>query len=350
MHSIKQKLFHQATKIEIRQHELLYLFLEITRKCNLNCRHCGSDCFKDTQSNELTTESWIKIIDYCSRNFSSQLAFVITGGEPLVSKGLEKIGEAAQRNNRLWGCVTNGLLLTKNRMNSLKQAGIGSITVSLDGTEIAHNYLRGSEVAFKNVMRALDVVGKSSIKYRDVVTCVYPSNLKELDNIAKILIDKGIPSWRLFRIFPSGRAAKDKSLILTKDQSWEMLNWISENREKYKKLGLDIDFSCEGYFPFKYDQTIRREPFFCRSGINIAAILSDGTITGCNNNQKPFFQGNILEDNFVDVWNNRFDIFRNRKKLKKGICADCKEFKYCRGGSIHLWHDLDKGPEFCYLK
>ena len=50
-------------RLETRQHRLMYLFLEITRKCNLSCLHCGSDCGRESVGEELTTESWLKLID-----------------------------------------------------------------------------------------------------------------------------------------------------------------------------------------------------------------------------------------------------------------------------------------------
>jgi MoaA/NifB/PqqE/SkfB family radical SAM enzyme len=77
---LKEKLHNAYKKEELKKHYLQYLFLEITKKCNLNCLHCGSDCSKDISSPELTTESWFKIIDYFKSNFSESVVFVITGG------------------------------------------------------------------------------------------------------------------------------------------------------------------------------------------------------------------------------------------------------------------------------
>ena len=55
----------------------------------------------------------------------------------------------------------------------------------------------------------MELIGNSKIFQKDVVTCVYPSNLNKLNETADLLIKKGITSWRLFRIFPKG-SAKDK--------------------------------------------------------------------------------------------------------------------------------------------
>lgn len=349
-HKLQSKAHNYYKKLEIKDHSLLYLFLEITRKCNLNCLHCGSDCTSDFTSAELTTDSWLKIIDYICDKYSEELTFVITGGEPLVHPDLIKIVSRIQERKRRWGMVTNGLVLTENKFKDLRDAGLYSITVSLDGLEAAHNKLRNNPNSFKTVLNALEFIGKSDLKFKDVVTCVYPDNLNELDQIAEILIDKGITSWRLFRIFPSGRAQNNPVTQLTFEQTWQKINWIKENRKKYKKQGLELSMSCEGYIPFGIDKEVRDEPFFCRAGINIASILCDGNITGCSNNDKGFYVGNVLQDDFSYVWEYRFDTFRKKEWLCNTVCNTCEELKSCMGSSLHLWEEGSDRPKFCYIK
>ena len=94
-----------------------------------------------------------------------------------------------------------------------------------------------------------------------------------------------------------------------------------------------MKFSCEG-FTAKYETEVRDGFFFCRAGINIASVLVDGSISACPNIDREFAQGNIYNDNFMDVWENRFDIMRNRKWMKTGICKNCKMFKWCRGNGF----------------
>ena len=354
INKIKSKLqakFHRTYKqLEIKEHQLLYLFLEITRKCNLNCLHCGSDCKADANAAELTTDSWLKIIDYISENFSPELVFVITGGEPTVHKDLLKIVKNIQKNNRRWGMVTNGMNMTKDRMDKLIDAGLYSITLSLDGLEKSHNKLRNHPKAFEKVLNALSIVGNSTVNFKDAVTCVYPDNLYELDKIAEILIEKKITTWRLFRIFESGRAYNNPITQMTFEQTQIMLEWIKNNKKKYEKRGLNLNLSCEGWLPFDYDKQLRDNPFFCRSGVNMASVLCDGNITGCSNNDESFYVGNVLRDSFSYVWENKFSDFRERNWINNTICKQCEHVKDCQGGSIHLWKLGDEKPKFCYAK
>jgi len=336
--------------LEIRDHQLRYLFLEITRLCNLNCRHCGSDCSTSVSLPELATDSWLKIIDYVKDIFGTGVAFIITGGEPLVHPELEKIGEHISKNNMRWGIVTNGLSLTKDRLSSLIDAGIYSITISYDGNRESHNYLRAAGNAHEKASAGVALIAESTIPMKDAVTCVYPKNLDELDDIAGFLVETGMPAWRLFRIFPNGRAAGNPELVMDYKQTWRMLNWIAERKKYYHLKGLSINASCEGWVPFGFDRQIRDMPFFCRAGVNIAAILCDGTITGCTNNNPSFYQGSIMTDSFSQVWEERFTDYRKRVWVKSTGCGSCKYLKQCCGGSIHLWKSKIDNPAFCYMK
>ncbi len=353
--SIRQIAHNIYKKIETSEHELRYVFLEITRRCNLNCLHCGSDCKNETNVNELNTAQWLEIIDYFYENagknsVSSELSFVITGGEPLLYLDLDLIGRHINKRGFRWAVVTNGILLDKKRMTKLENAGIYSLTLSIDGPQEQHNWLRNSKIAFERLTVALKALGKSKIAIKDAVSCVFPSNLDKLDQVAEILIKNKIASWRIFRIFPSGRAENNPKLLLNFSDTQKLFDWIAKMRPVYKQRGLNLSYSCEGFVPIERDLQIRDHGFFCWAGINIASILSDGTITGCTNNASRFHVGNILKDDFITLWNNDFKLFRNRNWTKTGACEKCEYWKDCRGSSIHLWHDNAEQIAFCYMK
>jgi radical SAM protein with 4Fe4S-binding SPASM domain len=335
-------------KLETDRHELSYLFFEITRRCNLACRHCGSDCTSVTSAAELTADSWVKIARYVADRFGTSPAVVITGGEPLVHPEILRIGQGIRDAGLRWGMVTNGWLLTQERLTELQEAGMISITVSLDGLSATHDSLRGRAGSRDRAMQALEYIAASGIPHHDAVTCVYPDNLGELDAVARDLVEAGVKAWRLFRVFPLGRARDDESLKLDRESTRAMLDWVASARKRYAPLGLRINYSCEGYMPLALDRSVRDFPFFCRAGINIASILADGSVTGCSNNRSRFYVGNVLRDDFTELWENGFSVFRDRSWAKDGRCGTCREFKKCGGSSIHLWNDGKRDIEFCY--
>lgn len=347
---IKEFLHQLCKEAECRDHQLLYLFLEITRVCNLACRHCGSDCSSKSSIGTLSTDSWIKILKDISKSFSPLPTIVLTGGEPVLQPDFQQIIRTLDNLGFQWGLVSNGYVLDENIVKNLVANNIHSITVSLDGMETSHNWLRNKHDAFVKTIAALRLLSQTSIPQKDVVTCVNPRNCEELDVVADLLIESGVRFWRLFRIFPAGRAKDNAQLLLTTFQTKKLLDWIAEKRELYIKRGLIINYSCEGWLPFPADVQIRSQPFFCRAGVNIGAILSDGTITGCTNNAERFFEGNVLKDSFPYIWQNGFKQFRDRSWVKSTECGSCSQISKCQGGSIHLWRENETRPEFCYYE
>jgi radical SAM enzyme (rSAM/lipoprotein system) len=258
----------------------------------------------------------------------------ITGGEPLLRNDLEKAGREIRKRGMRWGLVTNGLLYTEKRHSLLLKAGMGSLTISLDGLEDSHNWLRNTGNNYQKVDRAISLAAGSSRLNFDVVTCVHRKNIHELRDIQSYLISKGVKAWRLFTITPIGRAKDHPELFLNKQEFRTLMGFIAEERKKKK---LDLKFSCEGYVG-SYELKVRDTPFFCRAGINIGSVLIDGSISACPNIDRSLIQGNIYTDNLFEIWQNRFEAFRDRTWTRRGTCADCKEFGDCQGNGFHLWH------------
>jgi radical SAM protein with 4Fe4S-binding SPASM domain len=195
---------------------------------------------------------------------------------------------------------------------------------------------------------ALDLIAASAIPLRDAVTCVNPRNINELDSISRMLLLHRMPAWRLFRIFPAGRARDNSELLLSKDDTALMIRWIRDNRTSLRHSGIAVQLSCEGWLPFSVDRQVRDQPFFCRAGINIASILNDGTITGCSNNDARFYQGNVLEEPLEQIWRTKFGTMRDRTWVGGTSCGSCSHVRECEGGSLHLWRNNADKPDFCY--
>lgn len=341
--AIKNYIFRQFKKTETRKHELNYLFWECTTSCNLNCIHCGSDCSKDSRQKDMPFTDFLKAI-VTIENPAKNFTVVFTGGEPLLRKDIESCGKELRKRGFRWSMVTNGFLYNEERHISLMNAGLGALTMSLDGLKDSHNWLRNNPKSFEKVDKAIGLAASSSRLNFDVVTCVNQRNINELENIRQYLIGKGVKSWRLFTIIPIGRAADNPELLLTDSQFKKLLNFIELSREKDE---LDVKFSCEGYVGC-YEWRVRDSGFFCRAGINIGSVLIDGSISACPNIDRSFAQGNIYNDNFYEVWQTKFQPFRNRTWTKTGKCANCKEYKNCMGNGFHNWHGDMKNVLVCH--
>ena len=343
---IALNLFKKYKENESKIHSLNYILWECTLRCNLNCLHCGSDCKKDSSIKDMPAADFLNAIDQINGIVNpNKTMIVLTGGEPLVRKDIEKIGIELYKRGFPWGIVTNGMLLNEKKLQSLINSGIRSITISLDGLEESHNWLRGNKNSYKNAINAIQLLPKTKDLKYDVVTCVNQKSYKELSQIRDLLINIGIKEWRVFTIFPIGRAKLDNLLQLRSNEFKGLFDFIKQTRHEKK---IKINYGCEGFLG-SYEGEVRDNFFFCRAGINIASILADGSISACPNLRENFIQGNIYQDNFSDVWQNKYEKFRDRSWTKTGICSNCEFYKYCEGNGMHLRDEKTGELLFCHL-
>ena len=346
-------------------HPLQQLFWESTLRCNVHCLHCGSDCSSSEITSDMPAEDFLRVIDQSITPHVDphKVLIIISGGVPLMRKDLAEVGAALKQRGYPWGMVTNGLALTEKRFKELLAAGLRSIAISFDGLELDHNWLRQHPLAFEGATRAIKLAAQYGVQHGskvqdgstlnnterealnnteqaqsakrlvwDVVTCVNQRSIKQLDEMQHYLWSIGVRNWRLITIDPMGRATENPELILTPEQHRQVLEYIREKR----KEGLHISYSCEGFMP-DYEMEIRDHLFHCAAGVSIASILIDGSISACTSIRGKYYQGNIYKDDFWEVWENSFKPYRNRKWMQKiEPCKDCKLFRYCEGGGMHL--------------
>jgi radical SAM enzyme (rSAM/lipoprotein system) len=271
---------------------------------------------------------------------------VITGGEPLLRDDLPACGMALRKHGFRWGIVTNGWAYTAEKHTALLSAGMGSLTLSLDGFEESHNWLRSNNKSFERAVQALDLIVSSKKLNYDIVTCVHSKNFGELARFRDFLISKKVRAWRIFTIAPIGRARGNGEFRLSGRQLQELMEFIALSR---KDKRMDVKFSCEAYAG-RYEREVRDDYFFCRAGIHIASVLIDGSVSACPNINRHFVQGNIYRDSFQEIWNNRFELMRNRSWTKTGICLGCRDYKHCEGGAMHMWNEEKKCITECIYK
>jgi len=335
--NLRQRLslsvFRKYIDVEAKLHNLTYLFWECTTRCNISCIHCGSDYRTDNKAKDMPSEDFLKVTEALRKVYNpNKLMLVLTGGEPLMRKDLEETGRRFYEQGYPWGMVTNGFALTQERFDKLVKAGLRSITLSLDGLEDNHNWLRGHKDSFKKAVEAIKIIQTAHDVVFDVVTCVNAKNFDELPAIKEMLMQMGVPLWRLFSISPIGRAKDNSLLHITSQQFVALMTFIQETRAGGKILP---SYGCEGFLG-SFEGKVRDGYFYCRAGINIGSVLNDGSISACPNNSREVIQGNIYKDDFLDVWQNRFGIMRDRSWTKTGLCENCKEHAWCRGNGLHL--------------
>jgi radical SAM enzyme (rSAM/lipoprotein system) len=286
-----------------------------------------------SESNDMPKEDFLHVLDTIAAKTDPHKVFVIvSGGEPLMRRDIEACGKAIYEKGFPWGMVTNALHLTPQRWQGLLRAGIHSMAISLDGLEEDHNWMRGNAQSFQMVSQAIDMLVATEGFVFDIVTCVNRRNCAKLDDIKEFLISKGVKRWRLFTIFPVGRAALDPDMRLTNEEFRGVFEYIKRVRKEGR---IRADYGCEGFLG-NYEGDVRSRLFSCQAGVTVGSVMADGSIAACASIRADYNQGNIYEDDFLEVWENRYHPYRNREWMKKDECAKCKYFRYCQGNGMHL--------------
>jgi len=306
--------------------------------------HCGSDCKADELKKDMPLHDFLPVLDEVAKVADPQNVLVITtGGEPLVRQDIAECGREITKRGFIWGMVSNGFLLTEEKLDLLIGAGLKTVAVSLDGFEDDHNWMRGNNRSFEKAVAAIKALSKRFITW-DVITCVNRRNIGRLPEFCDFLLATGVSQWRIFTVFPGGRAKDNVDLQLSHSQMRELMDFIVKTREEGK---IKLSYSCEGFLGI-YEHRVRDYQYFCQAGINVASVLADGSVSGCLSIRSDYNQGNIYKDSFADIWENRFEKYRNHSWMKNGECAECKFWRYCEGNGMHL-HGSDGKLMMCNL-
>jgi radical SAM protein with 4Fe4S-binding SPASM domain len=332
---------------------LRYLFWECTLRCNLNCRHCGSDCFCEngSEADEIQGETVIAQLASIARQYPpEECTFAIIGGEPLLREEIIDVGRQAAELGYHWGITTNGTLLTATMIDRLKKARLETISISVDGIAEDHDALRRSPGSYATVTDGIRLlVADPFYRAFDVICCVSRLNIDRLEPFLEEMIELGVPAVRFTPVFSRGRAGGDSDLLLDNAQYRKLLSFIAAKRGS--ELPIKVYLSEEGYWGPEWECVVRDEFHYCGSGITIGSILHDGSVTGCPSVSRKHLEGNIREASFVELWQNRFARYRDQKKeVLSHLCGDCEHWILCEGGGFHLLEQGNLKQSACCLE
>lgn len=332
--------------------KLYNLFWETTLRCNAKCKHCGSRAGEDCNfEDELTTEEIENVLHRIANKYdASKILLNITGGEPLVRKDLFEVMKFAKELGYRWGMTTNAMLINDNNIEKMKETGMSTISISLDGLQKSHDEFRGVQGSYTKIVENIKKLKDANfLNYLQITTVVNKLNIEELEEMYTKLKELQINSWRIVNMDPIGRAQDNSELELDPKDYKYLLDFI---KEKKKKSKFDVTYGCTHFVGMKYEKEVRNHMFFCVTGFTTGSILYNGDIYVCPSveRRKELVQGNIRTDDFIDVWESKFKWFRDLDKLKCEECEKCKDWKYCRGDSLDTWDFINHKPKLCLSK
>src|SRR5271154_3254272 len=115
-----------ARAIKSKHHPILAHIIPM-RRCNLSCAYCNE---YDKVSDPVPTAEMMRRVELLARMGTGIIT--ISGGEPLLHPDLDEIIRAIRSHGAIATIITNGYLLTPERIQSLNRAGLEHLQISID--------------------------------------------------------------------------------------------------------------------------------------------------------------------------------------------------------------------------
>ena len=194
---------------------LRYLELQITNRCNLQCRHCY---IREGPHQDLST----KQIQWILEEFEEiqGLRLLLSGGEPLLHPLFGEINDILRNHGFRSVLLSNGTLITKE---VAKRLLVHEVQISLDGMKEGHESLRGKGTFEKTVM-AIDHLQEANIRV-SVATMIHRKNLSEFDQLASLLQSKNIEEWNVDVPCVEGRLKTNQDFPVSPSEASRFLSY-----------------------------------------------------------------------------------------------------------------------------
>lgn len=316
-------------------------------KCNLKCSHCGSSAGK-ARLDELTTEECFDLCEQLAELNCDNVALM--GGEIFLREDWYEIARCVKDLGMKLSLVSNGQTLN-HYAEEISELAPTVVGISLDGLRQTHDSIRGVTGAFRNAIKAINLLRRRKIQIT-VITTVSKINYNELPKLKKILLNKGI-NWQIQLATPFGNFSKD--WMLSYEEFYAVGLFIAALRAKHHFQNMPVvGAHCMGYHSqhfssFKWNG--------CTAGRTSLGITSNGDIVGClamGNNR--FIEGNIRNRPLSKIWNKKTSFKYNRQFSKENLgnfCRNCQYSSTCKGGCNSTSYSVTsqfKNDPFCFYR
>ena len=226
---LEEKIYKGA-----RHNSPFSMAIDVTSRCNFRCMHCFNESGMGNET-ELSDADFLNVIEQIKE--MAPISVCLCGGEPLlrfdlVIKTLSILKDSVGMVNM----VSNGWYATRDKLKVLKDAGIHSYQVSLDGVNaLQHDNFRGVSGAFDHAINAIKTAVDLGIQTTVAVT---PNklNYKSIDKIIELCYGLGVRFFRSMPLIPMGRGYKNQNVILSSDEYIEYQINLKKARNKYQNL------------------------------------------------------------------------------------------------------------------
>ncbi len=302
----------------------LVVSLLLTYRCNLKCKHCLVGSFRFLKMKEID----ITAIKNLAKQMETWEVFkvILNGGEPTVRQDFLDILEIFSHHKIPLELVTNGIELTRERIELMNDYNVAIYNLSIEGKDSkTHDFIR--EIGnFEKVCKTIYNLKKYSKAFEINVEVTYGRhNITQIAEIIKLMNEFGVTSVKFARLKPWNWGKSLKTLVPSKEEI------VSVNREIWNLRGQYPKMFISGDIP--YGNEIGHK-FGCNVNVGFE-ILPDGNVIPCRifeQNKSKLVLGNIMNESIIKIWKSkRAKYIRNVAKKLNGdfLCQKCNFYSFC---------------------
>lgn len=335
----------KAKSLDFGQSPLVVLW-ELTRACDLVCKHCRALAAPFADPRQLSTAACFKVLRQI-REFTpdNNLFIVLTGGDPFMRTDLEEIVAYASSLNlrtTLTPSATERVHLC--RLARLKTLGLSRVAVSIDGaTATTHDGFRGVDGTFEKSKAILAQCRELGFETQ-INTTLTRFNLHEFDAIMALCSQLEVALWSVFFLVPTGRGEVQDALSAIE------MEWIFKKMADVAKAK---PFAIKSTAAPQYRRVCAQHHLPNAVGVNDGNGLMFISHTGevYPSGFLPHSAGNVRDDHVVSLYRHS-PLFTQLRDpfLLKGKCGACEFKKICGGSRARayaLFGDYLASDPFC---
>jgi radical SAM protein with 4Fe4S-binding SPASM domain len=315
----------------------IYAVWEVTLKCDLACRHCGSRAGRN-RPDELSTEECLDLVRQMAA--LGVLEVTVIGGEAYLRDDWLEIIRAIRAAGMQSTMTTGGRGLTPERARGAAEAGLQSASVSIDGGEATHDRLRGVAGSYRAALDAAANLRAAGVGL-SVNTQINKLSMPELPDVLETIIALGAHAWQIQLTVAMGRAADSPDVLLQPEDLLDLFPMLARLKRRCDEARVVLwPGNNIGYFG-PYESVIRGSHpgghmSSCGAGCATLGIEADGAIKGCPSLQTvPWTGGNIRDASLQDIWERSAALRYMRDRTVDdlwGYCRTCYYADVCRAG------------------
>lgn len=227
----------------------LAVLAELTHRCPLQCPYCSNPLELDRAGSELTTDEWRKTLSELAAAGVLQIHF--SGGEPTARKDLAEIVRHANDVGLYTNLITSAVLLNKDRLKELADAGLCHIQISFQGSEATvADRVAGLADSHEKKIQAARWARELGLPLT-VNAVMHRQNLHQLKDVIQMAVDLDADRLEIANVQYYGWALKNRAALMPALEQIEETTRIVEAAEARLKGTLAIDYVVPDYYAIR---------------------------------------------------------------------------------------------------